>query len=81
MQLIKSRAIRKAVKLHGPITPCSGRDSLSDCFTTEINGLYLWFNCKDNSTRVIKSYPPLNRSENTETFWRGEPRGIPDNTL
>ncbi|MBD3344182.1 MAG: hypothetical protein GF401_03865 [Chitinivibrionales bacterium] len=61
MRMLKKEAIQKAVKLHGPITPCAGRQTLSDCFTIEINGLYLWFNCKDNSTRVIRN--PLQKEK------------------
>lgn len=64
MNVIKKKAIKKAMKLHGPISPCSGRQKLSDCFTVEVNGLYLWFNCEDNSTRVVRSYH--NRTKQTQ---------------
>lgn len=50
----KQALIDQARKQYGEISPCSGKESLEDCFSEEDRyGLFFWFNTDDGSTRVL----------------------------
>jgi hypothetical protein len=50
----KQTLIAKAFETYKVIFPCSHKDTLYDCFTTNHNDqLVLWFNTADGSTRII----------------------------
>jgi hypothetical protein len=54
MEKQKITLFRKAIKLHGMnIRPCADRQSLSDCFTVNLNKLYFWFNTEDGNTHAL----------------------------
>ena len=53
MELLKNNLITKARRTHGIITPCSGKNSLRDCFTIEDDVLLFWYNCKSGSTHLL----------------------------
>jgi hypothetical protein len=48
----QKKAIKKAVKEYGTITPCSHKESLDDCFSEHRGELHLWFNVGTGTTRT-----------------------------
>ena len=50
----KTSLIAQAVNLHKRILPCSGKNTLYDCFTLANDSrLMLWFNLPDGNTKVM----------------------------
>lgn len=48
----QQRLIERAKKKYDTIYPCCGKTEWKECFTQESEKVILWFNAKDNSTRV-----------------------------
>lgn len=53
MDEIKDYMIFQATQLYKEIYPCRSKTDLSDCFTTEGNQVFFWFNTSDESTHVL----------------------------
>ena len=49
----KLSLMNQAWSLHEEISPCSGKDSLHECFTVLGNRLCFWFNTPDHSTHIL----------------------------
>lgn len=50
---LMQQAVRKAVRKYGSIAPCGRRNSLTECFTSEGDDLYFWFNTVDKNTHLV----------------------------
>jgi hypothetical protein len=53
MNEIKKKMIQAAKDRYKVIYPCSSKDELGECFTTENNTVMFWFNTEDKSTHVL----------------------------
>ncbi|MDD5674818.1 MAG: hypothetical protein PHC61_11680 [Chitinivibrionales bacterium] len=50
---IRQRMIQRALALHKKIYPCANRRKLQDCFTSEEDRIFFWFNTEDQTTHVL----------------------------
>jgi len=57
MESVKKLLIDNARNFYGDISPCSGIESFSECFTEIDDGenIVFWFNTPDNSTHMLSS--------------------------
>jgi hypothetical protein len=55
MNEIKNKMIKLAVERYKDIYPCSDKENLGECFTTEGSTIIFWFNTADESTHVLTS--------------------------
>ncbi|MBN1575047.1 MAG: hypothetical protein JW913_00740 [Chitinispirillaceae bacterium] len=53
MNELKHTMISKAVEQYSAIYPLITKGDLRECFTTEGNTLFFWFNTADESTHVL----------------------------
>ncbi|MFP4013536.1 MAG: hypothetical protein ACLFVQ_05585 [Chitinispirillaceae bacterium] len=53
MNELKNRIITQARERYEQIFPCSSKEDLAECFTTENETLMFWFNTEDKSTHLI----------------------------
>lgn len=55
MSELKNIMISQAVEMYREIYPCTTKQKLGECFTTEGTMLMFWFNTTDESTHVLAS--------------------------
>ena len=55
MNQVKWDMIRKAQTQYSTILPCTSRNRLEDCFTSEGSRVIFWFNTEDNNTHILIS--------------------------
>lgn len=52
---LEQKLIRKAIRRHKKIFPCSRKGTFETSFTREIDRVLFWYNTKDRSTHVISA--------------------------
>lgn len=53
MNKVKEQLIKDAQQRYKTIFPCSHRKTFDECFTTEEEMVFFWFNTEDETTHLI----------------------------
>ena len=57
LTVTEEKMLEEAIRRHGVVYPCYGKNSFNDCFVDYPNGMKtFWFNTEDNSTHLIKEH-------------------------
>ncbi|HLV32436.1 MAG TPA: hypothetical protein VKY57_12770 [Chitinispirillaceae bacterium] len=55
MDKVKMELLSKATSIHKKIYPCAQKTDFEECFTTDNNQVYFWYNTEDHSTHVLNA--------------------------